>query len=169
MKNLNRIIVLVALLATSLSSCNTEDDVDVRFAVNAGVGGIYIEFQFGYRPGGYQGGYYYPNGYPSGWGQDFVFVGYVWGSPISNTTRPVLDQNGKILIGPNGMPVATNINPNIMNYLNNFSDSTLVPVLVTMRKDLSDNWDYVLRKKKNPKYLDISDKPNYEVFYLKEF
>jgi hypothetical protein len=43
MKNLNRIIVLVALLATSLSSCNKEDDVDVRFAVNAGVGGIYID------------------------------------------------------------------------------------------------------------------------------
>jgi hypothetical protein len=169
MKNLNRIIAIFALLATSFSSCNKEDDVNVNVGGSVGVGGIWVDFSYGYRPGGYSGGWDYRNGYPSNWGQDFLFVGYMWGSPISNTTRPVFTWDGKGMIGPNGSSVAANINPPIMQYLNRFSDTVLVPVLVTMRKDLSDNWDYVLRKKKNTKYLDISDKPNYTVFYLKEF
>ena len=137
MRKINRIILVVALLATSLSSCNKEDDVNVNVGVGVGVGGIWVDISFGNYGGG---GYYYPNGYPNYWNQsnEFSFIGYVWTNPVSNTNRPVFTQDGKTLTAPNGGIVVANIRPQMMTYLQfDPTQNQLVPVVVTMKRDLS--------------------------------
>ncbi len=144
-KILNKFAILVALVATVLfSSCSKNSDpVPVGVTVGTGPdGGVYIDISFG----GYNGGgYSYPNGYPRNWNQsdEFSFVAYIWTNPISRNNRPVFDQAGKTLLGPNGGIVVANISTSMMTYLQyDPTQCILVPVVVTMKRDNNYKWYY---------------------------
>lgn len=130
-------IFSVFALMGALSSCANEDDPQIGVGVGVNNGGVWIDISFGNYTGG---GYYYPNGYPSAWSRsnEFSFVGYIWTNPVANTGRPVFDSAGKPLVGPNGGIVTVEIFPSMMKFLQyDRSKTELVPVVVTMKKDLS--------------------------------
>lgn len=139
MKKINRIIVLVALLATSLSSCNKDDDVDVRVAVGVGNGGIFIDIY----AGGYVNNRYY---YPNNWGNpnEVKFLGYVEQVPYSMVDVPITDGKGNVLIGPDGGPVLANVQTSMMK-LSNWDYAKYGPQRVSIEGSISNgSWFYVI-------------------------
>lgn len=148
MKNLIKILAIVALLALVLSGCNKDNpQPNVSGGISVGVnsnGGIWINAGIGI---GFGGGYYFPSFNPNNrWPLQNSFVLYVLSAPDALATKTgVFMINGRIAIDPatgQQMTVANFSGNALRKYLNTWDyNKGPAPVLI-QRESMPNRQDF---------------------------